>query len=244
MKTIMYISQSTEAADANGLPQSLTSVIVGSRRKNKERGIRGLLCCHRGYFLHVLEGNSNAVDDLFNTIKQDARHKNIKILVDTPSAKAYLDDLPFKLASIYQPITPLIHYVNNYLLTSYPAETNAGEIFKNLREGHSAADSADEKSDNAFVGQLISLTQWPKFDVVSPTRELLELCAVLTRKVVSYEVLSANNPYANELELNRALNSLQSMSLLEMDFDPSAEVNMSNGAFFSKMKGFISRLRA
>lgn len=245
MKTIMYISESTESSDVNGLPQSMASVIVTGRRRNRDNNIRALLCCHRGYYLQVLEGENRDVDKLFASIQKDFRHKDIKVLVDSPCSKPYLDNLPFKLATMYQPLEQFTQYVNNYLLQSYPLNTNVGVIFKELRTNQKKFAFRSGDAQHGFNGRKLSLTQWPKFDIITPTRELLELCAVLTRAATSYEVLSTNNPYPSEFELNEALNSLQSMSLLEMEYDASAQIaSHSGGAFFSKMKGFIGRLRA
>ncbi len=47
---------------------------------NNQVGITGCLVYDRGYFLQLLEGEEEAVDQLYRKIKKDARHSEAEIL--------------------------------------------------------------------------------------------------------------------------------------------------------------------
>lgn len=243
MKTIMYMSQSTEGFDANGLPQSMASIIVNSRRRNRDVDIHSLLCCHRGLYLQVIEGKAAAVDKLFESIQKDFRHKNIKVIIESATSQVFLEPLPFKMATIYQSVETLTRYVNSHLMLSLPLDTSVRAIFNEVRDNRHLPSRKSTKQ-KSFAGYNLSLTQWPKFDVAKPTQELLELCAMLTRSAVSYESLSNTNPYSSECELNEALYSLQQMSILQLNVEHHASASIATSPFFMKMKKFINRVRA
>jgi len=47
---------------------------------NSQAGITGCLVYDRGYFLQLLEGEEEAVNQLYKKIKKDARHSQTEIL--------------------------------------------------------------------------------------------------------------------------------------------------------------------
>jgi hypothetical protein len=54
--------------------------------------VTGLLLFHRGWFLQVLEGPLEAVDDTFDRIRRDGRHTDIRTVADLPiAARAFGD---------------------------------------------------------------------------------------------------------------------------------------------------------
>lgn len=73
MKYQIYMSSSTELLNEDQLIDLLTKC----RENNKQRGITGMLLYADGSFMQVLEGEENAVTNLYLTIRQDARHRNI-----------------------------------------------------------------------------------------------------------------------------------------------------------------------
>ncbi len=57
--------------------QDLLAILKKSRDNNRARNITGLLLFKSGNFLQVLEGEEDAVMDLYRTIQKDSRHSNI-----------------------------------------------------------------------------------------------------------------------------------------------------------------------
>lgn len=54
-----------------------------ARAANAKLGLTGLLLCHQGKFLGVLEGAPEVVDERFKKIIRDRRHGNIEVLAQT-----------------------------------------------------------------------------------------------------------------------------------------------------------------
>lgn len=56
------------------------AIARGARKTNAQHGITGMLMFGHGHFLQVIEGGSEAVNDLYHRIAQDPRHEKLRIL--------------------------------------------------------------------------------------------------------------------------------------------------------------------
>jgi hypothetical protein len=56
------------------------SILEQSRTNNPRQGITGVLCCSDDFFVQVLEGDRDAVCELYNAIVRDDRHVNVRLL--------------------------------------------------------------------------------------------------------------------------------------------------------------------
>ena len=73
---LLYASRAAEA-----VTQELTEAILQSSRKhNPALGITGVLCYGGDVYMQVLEGGREAVNELYNKIVRDERHRNIALL--------------------------------------------------------------------------------------------------------------------------------------------------------------------
>ncbi|CAO3409017.1 BLUF domain-containing protein [Azospirillum largimobile] len=76
MLTLLYRSDAVAL-----LPFSaLADICVRSSSNNRRLGVTGFLIEHEGTFLQVLEGEADAVGDLFARISRDERHRNLAVL--------------------------------------------------------------------------------------------------------------------------------------------------------------------
>ncbi len=99
----VYASVATEA-----MPKSkLYKLLSQARVNNKLNNITGLLIYVDGVFLQVLEGPAEVVSVLLETIKNDSRHKELKIIYKTDIEErlfsswkmAYVSPSPKELAT-------------------------------------------------------------------------------------------------------------------------------------------------
>ena len=60
--------------------EQITQIIEVAIAFNRQAGITGCLVYDRGYFLQLLEGEEEAVDQLYKKIKKDKRHSEAEIL--------------------------------------------------------------------------------------------------------------------------------------------------------------------
>lgn len=76
MKTVIYRSKVTDEMGAN----DVGDILLTSRMNNQRRSITGALLYRNGYFLQILEGKSEDVDDLVRRIRKDKRHTAFTVL--------------------------------------------------------------------------------------------------------------------------------------------------------------------
>ena len=61
--------------------EELLLLLEQSREKNLRLGITGMLLYKGGNFMQMLEGEKQAVLELYDTIKKDSRHKDVTTIV-------------------------------------------------------------------------------------------------------------------------------------------------------------------
>ena len=89
---LIYISRSTFAPTeiSNIIEPNVARILLKSRVNNKKNGLVGVLYFGDGCFFQCLEGEAEAVDQLYETLLKDTRHKDLKVF----SRKA-IDTLTF-----------------------------------------------------------------------------------------------------------------------------------------------------
>ena len=94
---LIYLSSATKLFSDN----DLSEILAVSRVNNTRRDITGLLLYHDGSILQVLEGEKEAVMDLYNHIEEDRRHKGIiKMLSGTSEERSFPEwSMGFKTVS-------------------------------------------------------------------------------------------------------------------------------------------------
>jgi hypothetical protein len=60
--------------------EMIDAILARSRERNPALGITGLLCHSGPVFMQVLEGGRAAVNQLYNSISHDARHRDVTLL--------------------------------------------------------------------------------------------------------------------------------------------------------------------
>lgn len=78
MHTLIYLS----AASKFFSDEELIDILKKSRLNNSGQDITGLLLYHEGSILQVLEGEKETIQNLYNKIKNDPRHKGVIKLLD------------------------------------------------------------------------------------------------------------------------------------------------------------------
>ncbi|QJD94686.1 BLUF domain-containing protein [Mucilaginibacter robiniae] len=73
MKQLVYISSACKLMNED----ELLDILTVSRRNNNSRNLTGMLLYGEGTFIQVLEGEPEILEQTYDVIKQDLRHKNI-----------------------------------------------------------------------------------------------------------------------------------------------------------------------
>ena len=73
---LLYASRAAEAVT----PDLIDAILQSSRKHNPACGITGVLCYGGEVYMQVLEGGRDAVNELYNKIVRDERHRDIVLL--------------------------------------------------------------------------------------------------------------------------------------------------------------------
>ena len=85
MHYLIYISTAVNLMNED----ELTALLIQSRKRNKESNVTGMLLYAQGTFLQALEGDEADVNKIFDSIKEDKRHKNVvKIITGEQDERA------------------------------------------------------------------------------------------------------------------------------------------------------------
>ncbi|WP_414645740.1 BLUF domain-containing protein [Bradyrhizobium sp. 27S5] len=82
---LIYVSRSNSNVRDSSASEIIRSILARSRSKNAKLGVTGALLFSEGYFCQVLEGDQAAVEEIFNVIECDVRHRDITLLTFRPS---------------------------------------------------------------------------------------------------------------------------------------------------------------
>lgn len=73
---LLYASRAGAAID----PGTIESILQASRARNPALGITGVLCHAGDVFMQLLEGGRAPVNELYNAIVRDPRHREVMLL--------------------------------------------------------------------------------------------------------------------------------------------------------------------
>jgi hypothetical protein len=73
---LLYVSRAVDPESG----RAIESILSAARQHNLQNGITGILCYGGGIFVQAIEGGRSAVNDLYNHIIKDARHKDVELL--------------------------------------------------------------------------------------------------------------------------------------------------------------------
>ena len=62
----------------------LQDLLKKAREKNEKLSISGMLLFRDGFFMQALEGEQEDIEDLFETIKKDTRHRDVLLINNKP----------------------------------------------------------------------------------------------------------------------------------------------------------------
>ena len=62
--------------------ETVRDIVAASILRNKDAEITGLLLYRHGWFLQVLEGATEKVDETFDRIRRDLRHHDVRVVED------------------------------------------------------------------------------------------------------------------------------------------------------------------
>jgi hypothetical protein len=146
---MIYISRSTFAPAelTNGIEPNVARILLKSRANNKKNGLVGVLYFGDGCFFQCLEGAAEAVDNLYETLLKDTRHKDLKVLSRKPIDTLSFSNWNMKHVPLEDEMTRLLK--NQGLKTFDPYKFNNSGVAGGCQ---SASHAATTKTSAYYSG--------------------------------------------------------------------------------------------
>jgi hypothetical protein len=79
-KSLLYVSRSL--LEPSQAAMEVKRIVETSRLRNRRLGVTGVLIATNMGFAQVLEGDTASIDQIFGSIRRDARHEDVTVLSD------------------------------------------------------------------------------------------------------------------------------------------------------------------
>lgn len=106
MHRVVYVSDAVGTAGASIL--SIAQILGVSYINNRRDQITGLLVCHRGQFLQVIEGRRADLDRLMRRLHEDPRHTHLRLRFDEAVKARRFGDEPLAQVEVVDEVALLI----------------------------------------------------------------------------------------------------------------------------------------
>lgn len=115
---VTYVSRSTfkPFGSQSGIEPNVARILSQSRRNNMHRNLVGVLYYGNGCFFQCLEGNSDDIDQLLESLRRDPRHRDLEILSRESIDYLSFMDWNMKYVSVDQKVQDLLkqHNMNRF----------------------------------------------------------------------------------------------------------------------------------
>ncbi len=88
MLALVYASRAVAPLDE----RELEEMLVEARSRNEAAGVTGMLLYAHGSFMQLLEGEADAVDAIYDSIRADGRHTDLRLLAREPAVRREFEE--------------------------------------------------------------------------------------------------------------------------------------------------------
>ena len=92
----------------NGVELEVARILMESRRNNPKKEIGGVLHYGNGFFFQALEGKRKDVNERYEKIVKDPRHRDVELLVVHPVGRRLFPDWSMKYVAVETRISDLL----------------------------------------------------------------------------------------------------------------------------------------
>ena len=105
-----YASEATFSPQPSeaGVEPNVARILMVSRRNNPRRGIVGGLYYGNNQFFQCLEGDEDAIRDVYYVIRKDTRHRNVKTLIMEPLSEVTFSNWTMKYVPMAEDVSRLL----------------------------------------------------------------------------------------------------------------------------------------
>lgn len=111
--------------------KTISEIVESSRINNAKKNITGCLLYHNKVFLQLLEGKSDIINKLFETIKKDDRHSNVTLIIEESIDKRMFPDWNMAFHQFEKNKSSLDKLIENidFFSNNIPQKTEAIDLF-------------------------------------------------------------------------------------------------------------------
>lgn len=102
---VLYESTATGSTDSL---LNVATILGQSQRNNSQRDLTGALAAHRGRFIQVIEGPSDAINALMDRLRLDPRHKDLRVIERAPVEQRRFNGWSMASARVTPEVEPLL----------------------------------------------------------------------------------------------------------------------------------------
>ena len=118
---IIYVSTVSDDFQSS----DIESLLEQCKANNRRQGITGLLCFNHLYFLQYFEGEQRKVLSLFESIKADDRHSNVKLVASNQEESRVFENWEMGYAYLSKDMKELnLNFANDEKFCPYTLEPN------------------------------------------------------------------------------------------------------------------------
>lgn len=100
--TISYFSKAKLSKNTDQLREEINSILTTAQRKNIEKNVTGALLFSGGYFVQILEGSLQSVEEIFESIQCDSRHTEVTVISNDYKAQRHFSKWAMALVDIQE----------------------------------------------------------------------------------------------------------------------------------------------
>lgn len=178
---VTYVSRSTfkPFGTQSGIEPNVARILSQSRRNNMHRNLVGVLYYGNGCFFQCLEGHSDAIDQLLESLRRDPRHRDLEILTRNPIEHLSFMDWNMKYVSVDQEVQALLKRHNMKRFDPYQFTPEMIQQLVDVFHQSAEAVSPAEVEQHAEVAETLIDSQTAKSKIDRIVAYVLGAIAIL-----------------------------------------------------------------
>ncbi len=117
LQCLVYVSLATQEMSDD----HLKTLLKKARAKNESLEITGMLLYRDGFFMQALEGDQDDIEDLFDVISEDKRHRDVTLIYKKPIKQRAFPDWEMGFNKITDESVETIEGYSSFLKNPTPA---------------------------------------------------------------------------------------------------------------------------
>ena len=244
MKCIAYISEAPTTKSGVSLPIGLSD-IVRSANRNPNTELTGFLCYRQGYYLQLIEGPNQTVNQLIAKISTDPRHANPQVIIDKPISRRSFRSWGMSVLDFSDPSQLFDQFIEGYRSDITEFTEHQKSRIQHFYDFSSILVSGNSNPRQDYSGKNLRLISWPDFTRINHSQMVVDLCVKLTKAPYPFDQLVIDEQLGTREEIVKTIREFDALGILrviesDVPREQIEEVqNKKPSRFFGAIKKFL-----